>query len=90
MELTAELKTTAPRRQELVVDYAVHFVRRGKPAAAKVFKWTTAVLPAGGTLGLRKNHRMHGTSIRALYPGVHRVELQVNGHRLTEASFRLT
>ena len=58
-------------------------------AGGKVFKWTKTRLPARGTTTLTKRHPMKVTTIRALYPGVHRVELQVNGVRVAEASFRL-
>ena len=88
--LTAQLTTTAARAQNLAVDYVVHYIRKGDKTSEKVFKWTTVRLQGGGTATLEKRHPMRKTTVRALYPGVHRVELQVNGVRLAEAGFRLT
>jgi len=92
VELQAALKTTHGRAQSFVVDYAVHYVRktqRTSGTTAKVFKWKTFDLPAKGSISLRKKHAMKRTTIRALYPGVHRVTLQINGVDLAEAAFEL-
>lgn len=89
VQLRATLSTEHGRRQALMIDYVVHYVRKKEGGSGKVFKWTTTELPARGTLTLDKNHPMRVTTIRALYPGRHRVELQVNGARVAEASFTL-
>ncbi|MFT5123070.1 MAG: 3-methyladenine DNA glycosylase AlkC [Kiritimatiellia bacterium] len=90
LELRAIISTTSSRAQELVVDYVVHYVRKGNNHSGKVFKWKTLRLPARGTAELRKKHSMKTTTIRALYPGVHRVEVQVNGVRVAENRFTLS
>lgn len=89
VQLTAQLTSTLGRAQDLLVDYAVHYVRQGGKTAAKVFKWTRVRLPARGQLTVEKRHAMRLTTIRALYPGVHRLELQVNGVRMATATFKL-
>lgn len=87
--LTAHLTNNASRKQKLLIDYVVHFVRQGAKTSAKVFKWTHLDLPAGATTSLEKRHPMKPTTIRALYPGEHRVELQVNGVCTASSVFRL-
>ena len=87
--LQAQLETTAGRGQDLAVDYVVHYVRKNGTTSGKVFKWTTTRLPARGTATFEKRHPMRKTTVRKLYPGEHRVELQVNGVRIAETSFRL-
>ncbi len=87
--LTTEVCTTAARKQDLMVDYVVHYVRKGDKTSGKVFKWCKACLPAREKLTLTKRHSMRPTTTRALYPGKHRVELQINGVRVAEAQFRL-
>ncbi len=89
VRLELELVTTSARPQKLLVDYVVHFVRADGTAGPKVFKWTTTTLAARKKLELAKNHTMKKTTIRTLYAGKHRVEVQVNGHRVTEAFFVL-
>ncbi len=88
VELTAFVETEAARSQELMIDYALHLVRK-RGTSCKVFKWRTARLPARGSVTLTKKHPMRVTTVRALYPGTHRVELQVNGRRIAEAGFEL-
>lgn len=87
--LAAEIATTAARSQKLAVDYVVHYVRRNDKTSGKVFKWKTLTLPAGSTMALEKRHPMRKTTVRTLYPGLHRIELQVNGVRVAETSFQL-
>ncbi len=87
--LQARLDTTATRAQDLAVDYVVHYVRKNGKTSGKVFKWTTTQLPARGTITLEKRHPMRVTTVRKLYPGEHRVELQVNGVRVAETRFQL-
>lgn len=87
VRLTAELSSTSPKPQGLLVDYVVHYVRGEGKTGAKVFKWKTVVLEGKKKLVLEKRHAMKQTTIRALYSGRHRVELQVNGHRVAEAVF---
>ena len=89
IELIATLTNGARRRQRLLVDFAVHYVRRKGEPSAKVFKWTQRELAAGESLELTKAVAMRTTRIRALYPGKHRVELQVNGSRVAQTSFTL-
>jgi 3-methyladenine DNA glycosylase AlkC len=89
VELSAQINTTHARSQELLIDYVVHYVRQRGKVSAKVFKWTTMKLLSRGGASLTKKHKMKTTSVRALYPGDHRVELQINGVRVAESSFRL-
>ncbi len=89
VELHAELGTTHSRKQTLLVDYIVHYVRKTKTGGGKTFKWKTVELPARGSFELTKRHSMKTTTIRALYPGRHRVELLVGGEVLAETAFTL-
>ncbi|MBV1860288.1 MAG: hypothetical protein KUG77_17875 [Nannocystaceae bacterium] len=89
VELHAELSTTHTRQQRLLVDYIVHYVRKAKSGGGKTFKWKTVELPARASAELSKRHSMKTTTIRALYPGRHRVELLVGGEVLAETAFTL-
>lgn len=89
VELSASLSSSHGRSQSLLVDYVVHYVRKAKASGGKTFKWTTLDLPARGQSELSKKHSMKTTTIRALYPGKHRVELLVGGEVLAETAFTL-
>lgn len=89
VDLAAEISSTAGKSQRLAVDYAVHYVRKAGGTTAKVFKWTTLELPGRGSVSLSKKHPMKKTTIRALYPGAHKVEIQINGTRFAASCFEL-
>ncbi len=75
--------------QQLVVDYVVHFVKANGSTSGKVFKLKTAVLPPHATLPIRKTHKIAPITTRRYYPGVHRLEIQVNGQVLGGDQFEL-
>lgn len=87
LELQLRLKNRGKMVQKLQVDYVVHYVRLKDKISEKVFKWKTLEIDGDSALELSKKHFMKSTTIRALYPGSHRVEVQINGCRLAEASF---
>ena len=87
--MQATISSKAPRAQALMIDYVVHYVRQRNQTSEKVFKWKTLTLESGQSLVLDKKHPMRTTTIRALYPGAHRVELQINGQRLASGRFEL-
>jgi hypothetical protein len=73
-----------------MLDYVIHYVRNGRKTSAKIFKWTTLDIAAGEIVILTKSHSMRIATVRALYLGTHKVELQVNGTKITESSFEQT
>lgn len=75
--------------QNLVIDYMVHFVKANGRTSPKVFKLKTAVLLAHSTLTVQKNHTIKPITTRRYYPGVHRLEIQVNGQVLGGGEFEL-
>ncbi|MFK7994589.1 MAG: hypothetical protein AB8B87_10660 [Granulosicoccus sp.] len=89
VQLSASLTNNAKKTQALMIDYVVHYVRKNNVRNGKVFKWKTIELAAGESIALEKKQPMKTTSIRALYTGMHKVEIQVNGQRLAETQFQL-
>ena len=89
VELSATLTNTTKHDMEVLIDYVVHYVRKRGETSPKVFKWTRQTLAVGRPLVVRKRQKMRATSTRQLWPGSHKVELQVNGAVLAETSFRL-
>ncbi|MGJ8644674.1 MAG: DNA alkylation repair protein [Luteolibacter sp.] len=89
LELSLTLISRNQADQKLVIDFAMHFLRKNGTHSRKVFKWKSLTLPAGETLTLSKKHPLKKTTIRALYPGLHRIELLANGANLAEIPFEL-
>ena len=83
--VTSEIQ--APQR--LVVDYIVHYMKKSGVAFPKVFKLKEFTLPAGAAVCIARSQTVRDFTTRVHYPGVHAVELVVNGRTLTSASFHL-
>lgn len=90
LTLRLHLRNAADAPAPLLIDYAVHRLRKNNKTNAKIFKWKTLDLGPGKTVELEKRHSFKPTTIRALYPGRNRVEIQINGGRLAEGAFNLT
>ena len=85
----AELVSMGTEAQSMVIDYVVHHVRANGSSAPKVFKgWKPTIAP-GQRITLRKTHSLRPVSTRRLYPGLHRIDLQINGRLSASASFDL-
>lgn len=77
--ITVVLANPSRRRQRAVVDLVVHFVKANGSANAKVFKIAVVDIAPSERAALRKTVSLAELSTRRHYPGVHRVELQING-----------
>lgn len=76
---------TAPTR--LAIDYAIHYLKSNGRHQEKVFKLVTRELAPGETVHVTKRHAFRPMTTRVHYPGLHVLELQVNGVRYTRSEF---
>lgn len=83
--LTNPLKT----RQELLVDFQIYFVKASGKSSPKVFKLKTVSLAPHETITLRKKVSLAEMSTRKHYPGLHQVEVLVNGQAQELGAFQL-
>lgn len=74
-----EIENVGRTRQELLVDYAVYFVKANGVARARVFKLRRLVIAAGARVKLADSISLKAMTTRRHYPGRHRVELLING-----------
>lgn len=89
LHLEAMLEATSECAQTLAVDYVIHYVKSRGAAFEKVFKWKEIELPGGGQARLEKSQVLRDFTTRKHHPGLHIVELQVNGQRVARAGFEL-
>lgn len=89
IRLTTELKSTVAHPQKLVIDYAVHYVKKSGTTSAKVFKWKELTLAAGETLVLQKTQRFEDFTTRSHQAGRHQIDLLINGVTLACDNFTL-
>lgn len=87
--LGLQLQSSSPRKQRLVVDYAVHHVKAGGGTSAKVFKGWLIELPPFGERLLTRRHSLKPVTTRRYHGGRHLVSVQANGRTVAEAAFEL-
>ena len=89
LQVALELASTSARAQDLAIDYVVHHVKANGSTSPKVFKGWKRTLAARETVRLLKSHSLKPVTTRVLHPGVHRVDVQVNGKVVASAAFTL-
>jgi len=89
VEITFEVTNTDPRRQRILVDLRVHFMKANGKTSPKVFKLKAIDLAPGETVRVRKSVSLAEMTTRKHYAGVHRVEAVLNGHAKSLGEFEL-
>lgn len=87
VDLAFTVTNTGETDAALAIDYVVHYVKSSGTTAPKVFKLTTASVPPGETVSVRKRHTLKQMTTRVHYAGRHSVQPQVNGERYDGAEF---
>jgi 3-methyladenine DNA glycosylase AlkC len=81
LEFVVDLSSLARKNQPLVIDYILHHQKANGETSPKVFKLKTIDLPPGKHISITKKHSMKLITTRTYYPGLHWLEIQVNGER---------
>jgi 3-methyladenine DNA glycosylase AlkC len=84
-----EFVSTTAAAQRLVVDYAVHYVKKSGASAARVFKWKELTVGPRETIHLHRSQSIKDFTTRKHYPGRHVVDVIINGDKLASACFDL-
>ena len=88
--LEFEVEIQARRDEKLMIDYAVEFVKADGKRKPKVFKLKQVGLKAGESVTVSKRHRLLGNATTfKLYPGMHRIVVQINGVQHPPVEFEL-
>lgn len=90
ISLSFDIASTAATAQRLVIDYAIHYVKKSGATSAKVFKLKTLALGAAETQSVTRAQGIRSFTTRVHYTGNHEVDLLVNGEKMATASFHLT
>jgi 3-methyladenine DNA glycosylase AlkC len=89
VEFSLVFRSTARTVQKLVIDYAIHYVKKSGAASAKVFKWKEGTISPGDALTVQHRQTIRDFSTRRHHPGRHEVELLINGQTLARCAFDL-
>lgn len=88
---TLEFKLTLanlPAGHNVMIDYAIHFVKANGSLAAKVFKWKD-FSSTDVSLSTARKHAIKPITTRKYYPGKHLIEIIVNGVPMARGEFEL-
>ncbi|HCR49722.1 MAG TPA: hypothetical protein PLL64_01660 [Rhodothermales bacterium] len=90
--LRFSFRLTTEETKNLVVDYVLYFQSKlGQRTNKKIYKLRTINLSEGETIHVEKMHPLRrNMTTRPLFPGTHKVEIQVNGAVLAHFIFELT
>lgn len=90
LSFSVVVTSEARQPQKLIADYRVFFVKANGQALPKVFKLKTLQLAAGESVRLKATLSFAIMTTRRHYPGVHRIELVVNGVGYTAGAVNVT
>ncbi|NOZ52582.1 MAG: DNA alkylation repair protein [Gammaproteobacteria bacterium] len=76
--------------QALMIDYIIHHQKANGKTSPKVFKWRATTLAAKEMQTSTKKHAIKKITTRVYYPGVHTVEIMINGVSMATADFQLS
>jgi 3-methyladenine DNA glycosylase AlkC len=79
VRITADFDNPSNSQGEALVDFVVHFIKASGALIPKVFKGGERSVPAGESTRVSKLVSVAQHSTRTHYPGVHKVDIQING-----------
>ena len=88
--VTFEVTNSTAKPQRVLVDFAVHYIKANGASRAKVFKLKTLHLAPFETQGVGKRISLAEMTTRKHYPGLHRVDVMLNGNSQLLGSFDLS
>jgi len=89
INLSLRLTSTAANSQRLIIDYALHYVKKAGGTSAKVFKLKTLNLAPGESVMVSREQQIRNFTTRAHYAGKHELDILINGECLARSFFDL-
>jgi 3-methyladenine DNA glycosylase AlkC len=89
LRFSVSVTNSGPEPARLAIDYTVYHRRANGSQSGKTFKLTTRTLAPGDSIDLSRDHSFREITTRRYYPGVHAVELQINGVAFGRTDFTL-
>ncbi len=88
-QFSLNLKSGSNQDQELMIDYVIHHQKANGTTSPKVFKWQNKTLKARQQLISNKKHPFKKVTTRKYYPGLHQLEVMINGNSVGIKEFKL-
>ncbi len=83
-----EITSTSKSKQEILIDYKIHFVKAKGKIGDKTFKLKKFSLDPQEKIKVEKNHSLKPITTMVYYPGIHKVSLQINGEIIQSLSWK--
>lgn len=79
LEFSFELTSTAKTKQNIVIDYLIHFVKANQKTKAKIYKLKSTIINPGEKITVQKKHSLRKITTMTYYNGEHLISVQLNG-----------
>ncbi|MFC3096083.1 hypothetical protein DRW07_05760 [Alteromonas sediminis] len=79
IDVRLKITNESAAAQHVMIDYRVHHQKANGTTSAKVFKWRSIYLKGKDSITLKKKHSIRPITTRVYYPGVHKIDVQING-----------
>lgn len=89
IEFHVRITSSAKVKQNIILDYIIHYVKEAGKTSAKVFKWKTFEMQPNETFSFSKKQMIKDFTTRKHKAGQHKIELQMNGKIVAATSFTL-
>lgn len=89
LQFSLAITSASSKAQPLMIDYIIHHQKANGTRSPKVFKWKSMTLAANKRLTAEKKHTIKKITTRVYYPGIHTVEVMVNGVSVGSKDFEL-
>jgi len=89
LSFTVDVLSTSKKAQLLLVDYVLYWQKANGSLTPKTFKIKKLKLGPNAHVSFIKNQPLRLMSTRKLHPGVHQLELQINGQKYGKHTFDL-
>ncbi|WP_397451786.1 DNA alkylation repair protein [Pseudomonas sp. NA-150] len=90
LSLSFRLTSTSSASQRLIIDYAIHYVKKSGGTSAKVFKLKTLTLAPGESVIVSREQQIRNFTTRVHYAGKHELDILINGECLARSWFDLS
>jgi 3-methyladenine DNA glycosylase AlkC len=89
LEFEFDLISEKRKDQKLVIDYILHYCKKGSELTKKVFKLKDLSLKPIQKITISKKQLLKDFSTRKHYTGTHFIEIQINGKSYGKLAFKL-
>lgn len=84
-----QLRNTGSEPCTVLMDYAIHHRKKDGALSPKVFKGKSLDLAEGQSMTIARRHAFRPITTRVYYPGLHRLEIFLNGQPMAQQDFEL-